>query len=259
MKVFASVVLVVLFIPLFLVSLFSYTLKFDLLNYNFWQTTLEKNNVYADLTINIKSSFDNQIVKEGGNKNDIKVITDLITTENTKDTMNKNIKNVLDFVNGKTQQINIYLPLDKIPKDLIPESTLTKFNFEDYQNLHLENISKLGEESSYILVGSSALSLLILILLFVLTKEGERLIGMGLALIFSGGFTMLLVKVGGILSVELINRRVVSTSITSVILETISPPVIHEIILKWQAIGIVLVIVGIGLFFVKKPKYNVVK
>ena len=147
-----------------------------------------------------------------------------------------------------------------MPKDLSdlkPQMTLkdllTKFNFQDYQSLHLENLSKLGKESGYVFAGSLAVSLLILILLFILTSDGKRFIATGLALIFSGGLTLFLVKAGGILSVDLINRRVVSTSITSVIFETAIPPVINQVILRWQAIGIILIVVGIVHLFMRKP------
>lgn len=266
MKIVIQALLVILFLPPFLIALFSYTLKFQLLNYTFWQETLTKNNVYTDLAANTKTSFDNQIAKEGGNKNDIKVLTDLITPDNTKDFLDKNIQNVLNFANGLTPQINIYLPVNKVPKDLMPKDLsdlkpqmtlydlLTKFNFQDYQSLHLENLANLGKESGYIFAGSVIIALLVMVLFFSLAGDGKMLIGGGLAFIFSGGLTLLLVKAGGALSVDLINRRVASTSITSVIFETIFPPVINQIILTWQTIGIVLIVVGIILFLIKKPR-----
>lgn len=100
MKTFASILLVIFFIPLLLISVVSYTLKFQLLDYNFWQSTFQKNNVYQNLASESKGSFESQINSEGGNKNDIQVLTDLITPDNTKDVVDKNLQNFLSFANG---------------------------------------------------------------------------------------------------------------------------------------------------------------
>ena len=81
MKFFANTLLISLFVPLVLIGLLSATIKFQILNFNFWQTTLAANNVYTKLSQTLQTYEENQIVKEGGKKSDAKILTDLITPQ----------------------------------------------------------------------------------------------------------------------------------------------------------------------------------
>ena len=268
MKILAQVLLVIFFVILFFVGLVSTAFKFQLLDYNFWQSTFQKNDVYQNLAVVSKDSFESQIAKEGGNKNDIKILTDLISKENAKDVVDRNLWNFLSFANGKSSQINVYLPVDKVPNSLLPKNIsglktemslpdlFTKFYFQDWQNLPWQKLSYLGATTHYFFVGTILFLLLILILLILLTEKGSRFIGIGIAFVLSGSFTFLLVNIAANINGAISGGLTDKSSITSVISGTMIPPIITEMIYLWQSISIVLLVIGAVLLFIKKPGYN---
>jgi len=268
MKIVAQILLIIFFVVLFFVGLVSATLKFELLNYNFWETTFQKHNVYQNLTSVSKTSFEAQIDREGGNKDDVKILTDLITPENTKDVVDRNLQNFLNFANGLSTQIIVYLPIDKIPRSLLPQNIigvksemtisdlLTKFNFQDWQNLPFQNLFNIGKYVSYFFVGAVFLLLLILILLILLVKKGRRFIGLGTAFILSGSLTFFLVDVATNLADVFSKGLVDNSSIALIFLGVIFSPLTAEIVFAWKILGLTMLILGFGLFFVKKPTYN---
>lgn len=266
MRIIAQVFLVFSFICIFFVGLISATLKFEILNGNFWQKTFEKQTVYQDLASVFKDSFEEQVSKEGGSVGDVKVISSLMTEENTRDIVDKNIRNILGFVNGEKNRIDIYLPLDKIPSDFLPQNVtklgneipltqlLIKLNFQDLQNIRLERFSRLGETNSYILIGTFCLFSVVSILIFFLTRSGSRFIVPAMAFIISSGITFLLAILFSdtirILSDDLITR----SSVAAVAIAIVLPPVTFEIVNTWKVISLVFLLMGVILFFVKKPR-----
>jgi len=268
MKAAAQVLLTILFVILFFVGLITASFKFQLLNYNFWNATFQKHNVYQNLAVVSKEAFEQQISKEGGNKNDVKILTDLITQENVKETVERNLKNILSFANGEVSQMNVYLPIDKVPKNLLSKSIaglktemtlqelLTKFNYQDLEYLNLEDVATTGQFMFYLFIGVSIFLLLILILLTLLVKSGARFVAIGTTFILSGGLTLFAVSavvgINTVVSTELINN----TSIAAVIAGTMIPPIITEVFYLWQIIGFIMLPLGVALFFIKKPKYN---
>jgi hypothetical protein len=268
MKITAQVLIIIFFVILFFIGLISATFKFGLLDYNFWQNSFGKHDVYQNLATVSKSSFESQINKEGGNKNDIRILTDLITPENAKDVVDNNLRNLLNFTNGASPQLNVYLPIDKVPKNLLPKNIigiksempiadlLAKFNFQNQQNLQLQNLSHLGIYATYFFGGCVFFLLLLLIFFILLTEKGKRFIGLGVAFVLSGSLTFFLANVGVGLNAVLSDDLINNSSITTVFAGTIFPPVIREILSVWQILGLILLCVGFILFFVRKPKYN---
>jgi len=265
-KIVAQSLLIFFLVLLFFIGLLSASFKFQVLDYTFWQTTFQKHSVYQNLATTSKASFESQIGKQGGNKNDIQVLTDLITAENVQDTVDRNLNNFLDFTNGKSGQINVYVPIDKVPQALLPKNLtgvksqmtlpdlLTKFNFQDWQSLNLHNLSRLGGYSSYVLAIDISLIALILILLMLLVEKGQRFIGLGIAFVFLGAITVFLAKIGMDLSAALSKQISTTSSIASVVVGAVVPPAVTEIVSTWQIVGVILFVIGVGLFFVRKPR-----
>ena len=102
---FGQSLLVGLFVIFAFVELIAVSFKFQLLDYNFWTSTFQKHNTYQVLATAGKTSFESQVANEGGNKNDVKILTDLITPQNAKDVVTHNLQNFLNFANGKSVQI----------------------------------------------------------------------------------------------------------------------------------------------------------
>jgi len=271
MRLVASMFLVIFFILIFLVGLFAATFKFQLLDYDFWKVAFERHSVYQSLAISSKNFLESQVGKEGGSKNDAKVLTDLITTENVKDFVGKNIQNILSFVNGRTPQIIVYIPVNIIPKNLLPKNLsgiqseillqdlLTKFNYKDYQNLPLRELGRLGWSATFVFMGLVSLLLIILILLTLLVQEGSRLTAPGIAVFLSGFLTFILSKIGGSFKTMSSGSLPSSSSFAGVLAGNLLPPLIKEFMKTWSAVGLTLVATGLVLFFVRKPRYNVPK
>ncbi len=268
MKIVAQILLIIFFVILFFAGLISSTLKFQLLDYNFWKTTFQKHNVYQNLADVSKISFESQINKGGGSGSDVKFFTDLITTENVKDLVDKNLKNCLDFANGDATQINVYIPIDKVPKNLLPKNIagiksemtlsdlLTKFNFQDWQNLPIQNLYNIGRYIFYFFAVVLFLFLLVIASLILLVEKGSRFIGLGIAFILSSGLTFLFALLITNLNTTLSKGLLGNSSNTLIVLGTIFSPVITEIISVWKILSLIMLILGFALFFVKKPTYN---
>lgn len=270
-KAGASVLLTIFFIVVYFFGLITASFKFQLLNYNFWNSTFQKHHVYQNLATVSKDSFEKQIEKEGGNKNDVRILTDLITPVNVKETVDRNLKNFLGYANGEVHQMNVYLPIDKIPKDFVSKNVsglktemslqefLVKFNYQDWENLNFNDVAKTGQVLLYLFIGAAMFLLLIIILLILLVEGGARFISMGVAFVLSGGLTFFLISavwsINTIGSIELMSNA----SIVAVIAGVMIPSIIIEIVSLWQIVGFITLFFGVVLFFIKKPKYNNLK
>lgn len=254
MKTVASFILVIIFIPLFLIGIIAATSKFSLLNPVFWQRTFDTHNVYSDLAVNLKIMAEDKTVRDGGSRVDAKVLTDLITPLNLKDFIDRNLSNLLTFAGGQSQELFVYIPYKIIAKDLLPKSIsnnpeemtienfLAKFNFTQINASQIRNISRVGIGLTYVLVLDGALLVLSLILLVLLAGSGKRLIGPATAFILSGSFTILLAEV--VMNLKNVRQEVISIIASSLALELSK---------AWLFAGISFVLLGIVLLFLRKP------
>ena len=118
MKLFAKILLTILFIPVFLALLVLISIRFQLLNSDFWIETYDKNDTYQKLETAIP-----KIIKRQGDGG-VEGIASLLTKENLKITFEKNIKYTLDYVSGKSSSWTIFIPKDRLPKGLLPNFLL---------------------------------------------------------------------------------------------------------------------------------------
>src|SRR6187401_1056903 len=112
MKFFVKLLLIILFIPVAIVFIFSLTTKFQLLNSSFWKNNFKNNNVYANLSTDLKTYANNQVVKGGGKTSDLRIITDVITPTIIEDFIGRNLDNFLSFANGKRKDLIVYIPIN---------------------------------------------------------------------------------------------------------------------------------------------------
>lgn len=265
MKVAAQTLLIIFFLISFTAVLVTATVKFELLNYNFLTNSFKTHNTYSGITKVLKNSINIQVGRGGGEINDIAVLTDLITPENTADFVDKNLFNLLNFVNGNASDLNVYVPINRIPKDILPkniteikeEMTLdelgNRFNIAGLENLPLKEISHIGLYDYYILMTSTVILGTLLILILLLVDVGSRLVAPAVTFILSGFVTILFV-----LSATDVNKYIVqnfsgSMSINKILALTIVPPVLDDLVKIWMYVGIGLILFGVTLFFVKKP------
>lgn len=239
MKVFTKLILIILFILLSLVTILVATIKFQFLDTNFWKSTFKSNNVYVNLSVVIKTAVGNQTEKGGGKKSDLKVLTDVITPEILEDVVSRNLDNILNFANGKRKELLVYIPkvIDFNSEELPLTALLSKFNIAVGKDLPLSQIVYLGLFTNYLFFG-----LLIICSIFIILLYKIKALGWGL--IFSGGFILLLSLAGFLVKDILFNQ---------IILTTFMPYILQEVLKIWTIVGIIMLILGTILFFVKKP------
>lgn len=267
MRFAAAFLLVIFFVVLCMVALLAGAVKFQLLDIRFWQETFTKHNVYQDLASKTKDSLESQIGKEGGSRRDAKVLTDLITPENVKDFVDKNLQNVLGFANGNKTQVIVYLPVDKLPKNILPwnlsevknemalTDLLTKLNYQNYNNLDLKSLGQAGKISTFVFIGSLALIVLFLIFLVLLVESGGRFVAPAVAILLSGLFIISAAKVVESLK-SLQGATQDNSSFVYVLAGIVLPALADGLARVWLMVGAGLVILGLVLFFIKKPRYN---
>ena len=264
MKFFVKLLLVILFVPVSLVVILSSTIKFQFLNPNFWKNDFKNNNVYTDLSKVLKTYAENQTVKGGGKTIDLKVITDVITPNLIEDFIVHNIDNILGFVNGTKKELLAYIPINKIPKEFAPKSVglnteelpltslLSKFNI-DVSAIPISQIAYFGTSVNYLLIGSMSILIILLVLMFLLTKSGDRFIAIGLSFVLTGIAVLSSVKILNLIALSINKNYINVIRLDEMILAILTPSILGEISKTWSWITMALLVVGIALFFLKKP------
>jgi len=247
------------------------TVKFQLLDYNFWKTSFEKHDVYQNLAAASRSSLDSQIENKGGKKSDARVFTDLITTENVRDFLDKNIKNTLSFMNGKSLELYVYLPVKIIPNGLLPKNLtasqgdiplqdlLTKLNYQNVESLPIKNLSRVEYYATLVLVCSILLLAVAIYLSVLLVEEGRRFTSLGVTMLLFGLSTFFVSRVGGRLGSFPSADPTGTPSFASVLVNGILPPLVDGFTVSWSIVGVAFIVIGLALFFVRKPRYNIPK
>jgi hypothetical protein len=268
MRFFLKLILTIIFVPLFLILLIAVTLRFQFLVPSFWENTFGTTSTYSNLAVSINKNLVAQTISEGGNRGDVKIFTDLITSENLKDVINKNIVNVLSFANGSAKEIIVYIPINKIPKSLLTKNfsslsdqmslttLLKEFNISGITPTEIQIVSRLGVNAWVFLITSTALSVLVLYCLYLLVDQAKRLIAPGVALILAGLSGMVVYLLGTVIRINWTKDLAGSVNTGDSIIGTVAPPVIGAVIGVWLIYAITLIILGIVLFFIKKPGYN---
>jgi hypothetical protein len=265
MRIFASVLLILLVVPLFLIGVTAITAKYQLLVPSFWQNTFDKNNVYAGITETVKKSIVEETVRGGGKASEITQITDLVTPLNVRDFINRNLENVLNYTNGKTTDLLVYIPVGRAPKGFLPKdfenlpetmplnALLTRLNIMGVTQEQIQYISFVGISLNYLLILDAALLVLFLIFLFLLTPSGSRFLGPGIALILSGFATLSTYFSEAKLRVQIIKDFAQSEVTSQSLIGIVVPPVMQEVFRLWLFIGVGALLAGIALTFLRRP------
>jgi len=255
MKFFAKLILILIIVPISLIVLVSLTIRLQLLDPNFWKSDFKNNNIYVSLSNDLKVYAEDQNIKGGGKTSDLKVVTNIITPTIVEDFTTHNLDNSLGFINGTKKELLVYIPISKIPKELAPKSVglnteeipltalMTKFNI-DASTIPVSQIAYFGQSINYLLIISIIILLFCLLCLFLLIEKGDKLIAIGLPLILSG-FVVLS-----------FSRVFVSIQITNKILYDFLPSILLQISKVWSLVGILLLITGVVLLFIRKRTHD---
>ena len=267
MKIIAKLILTLLFIPVFLLFILAVNLRSQILAPSFWEKTFDINNTYSKLSISISKNLESQAEAEGGRAGDVKIFTDLASPENLKDAIDKNIYNILQYANGKSKEIIVYVPAGKIPGALLSKNLnpineqmkltdlLKEFNVTGVSPTQIQMISHAGIYSWVFFAATLFLSVLFLYLLSLLTDSGKRYAALSLTLILSGLAAFFVNFSGTAIRNNWANNPSDSKNLGDSLIRIVVPPVFKEILTIWFLFAAVAVIAGFVLFFIKKP-YN---
>jgi len=265
MKFIAKLILVIIFIPSFLLFILSLNFRLQFLSATFWQSNFNTNNIYSKLSLSISKDLESQTIAGGGRASDVEPLTDLVTPENIKDVVGKNIVNILNYANGKSTDFFVYIPVSKIPKPLLSKnfaglkeqtklSDLVKeYNVEGISLTQIQAISRFGVIAWMAL----AITLLFLTLLFyciyLLVVPGKQLVAPGLAFILSGIMIYLFSSIGNAVQMSLANDLSSSQSLGDSIIKIVTPSIIRGFLSVWTLSAILATVLGVILLFFKKP------
>jgi hypothetical protein len=268
MKFIAKFILTVIFIPVFLAFLFAVNLRFQLLTPLYWEDIFSLSGTYSELSSSVSKSLVSQTVAQGGSAGDVKILTDLLSPENLKDVINTNIINVLQYANGKAKEITVYLPIEKIPVTLVPGNFtnisermsltdfLKEFNISGISASQIQSVSRLGLGSWIFLTSTVLVMFLLLYLLYLLVKSGKHLVAPGLALVISGITAFLIRGIIVVIENDWVKALVTSANTGNLLIGIIVPPVIQGVLKIWSSFAAGAIVLGVILFFIKKPLYN---
>ena len=265
MKFLIKLLLVILYVPVFLIFIFAVNLRFQLLTPSFWDKSFSSESTYSKLSVSINKNLESQTIAEGGTKGDVRILTDLITPENIKDTISKNINNLLLYANGKANDLNVYIPVNKIPESLLSnnfnkvqtEMSLTEllkdFNVQGISASQIQLISRAGYISWLGFIISSILVVLLLGLLYIFVGVGKRLVAPGMVLVISGITALLVTGAGTIIRINWTKDLAGSPNMGDSIIGIVAPPIVQGLLNVWLYFAAASLILGFALFFVKKP------
>jgi hypothetical protein len=268
MRLLAKIILIILFIPVYLIFLFSINLRFQILKPSFWNNTFSSDGVYTKLSLSIKKNIESQTIFEGGRASDVKIITDLITPENIRDAISKNINNILLFANAKASEIMVYIPVNKIPESLLSlnfnliktetnlPDLLKEFNVSGINESQVQLVSHLGFVSWLIFGAACLLIVLIFCLLYISVDFGKRLIAPGVALVLSGIAALAVRGAAVVIQTNWAKDLAGSSNMGDSIIGIVVPPIIQAIFNLWLYFGIAALVMGFLLFFIKKLRYT---
>jgi hypothetical protein len=271
MKLVAKVILTIIFIPVFLVFLLAINLRFQLLTQPFWEKSFVSGDVYSKLSLAINENLESQVIAQGGKASDVTVLTGLISPANLQDMIDKNINNFLEYANGKSGEIIVYIPVSKIPKSLLspnfslineqvslPE-LIREFDVKGITPSQIQMISHFGQMSSIGLFLAALLLVLILSLLYLLVRSGQRLVAPGIALILSGISGMAVVFLGTLIQNSWTESLAGNSGTLSLFTGIIVPPIMEGVLKMWSPFAIGAIILGIVFLFLKKSYDNIQK
>src|SRR4030043_2439922 len=75
MKFLIKLLLVILYVPVFLIFIFAVNLRFQLLTPSFWDKSFSSESTYSKLSVSINKNLESQTKAEGGTKGAVRILT----------------------------------------------------------------------------------------------------------------------------------------------------------------------------------------
>lgn len=251
LKIIIKILLTIIGIPVFIAVILLMIVKLQLLNPNYWQKIFLANNVYTKVSDVVIKNLNNQVIASGSTKDDAKIIIDLITPENTQDLIDQNIIRVLNYINGKNNNLTLYIPTKRIPDSFLSEKQIN----DNLSNLiNTQSLKNIGKIVNYLLTLSGFCLIVVFGLLFAFSSSNKRLISFSIYLVCT---SVVLTIIGVLLRICINNYFSVlrtSDNLIRTIMETILPVITSVLIDNLFAISVIIGTLGVLFVFVKKTK-----
>ncbi len=267
MKSVVKILLIVLTPLLMFLCALSINIKGQLLFSRFWTNTFRDNEIYQKISVTIGDKVVDKVMDSGGQKTDIKDLSGFISESSIRSFSEKNIEGIIEYVNGKSDELNVYAPIlsegilniekvaniDSYSKEVQIDTFLSEYNVSGINSEDFKYISRFGIYSWFLLILSYSLLILNIFFLLHLTNEGRKFVLPGISFIFSGLTFLGMYFIGNSILKMLSLKYFESTNIGTLLITIITPPIVSKIIQIWIWFSVSSLIIGVILFFIKKP------
>ncbi|EKE12756.1 MAG: hypothetical protein ACD_13C00144G0061 [uncultured bacterium] len=267
MKFVSKILLIILSVPILVLCVLSINVRLQFLSSDFWIGTFEKADVYTQISTSLSSRLFDKVVAGGGKGSDVAVLSSLISPNILKIFFEENIKSILLYANGKSSEIVVFTPfstdsilrgvkaedLGNFSEKMTLDDFLKKFNITGINEKDIQIVSKFGIWSWLFVIGSLSLLALVLVLTYLLTGTGKRLTTMGIELTLSGICVLVVNFLADFIVKSFTENFAGSANVGTSLIAITAPPIIQNITQIWIWFGISSLILGVLLFFIKKP------
>ena len=170
----------------------------------------------------------------------------------------------MNYANGKTPSLNVYVPVSKLPKGLLPKnlsstpeqmpinSFFANFGIPITAN-QIQWISLIGKVSYYMFLASIGVAALCLFLLILLVGSGQRFVFPGIVMGTTGVIIIFFWNSARNFSSSLNTNLQGIPTVGQDIIRIVAPPLVTALLERWVIVGSGLIILAIVFFFLKKP------
>lgn len=255
LKLITIILLNVLFISFFLIFTLLTSIKFHLLNYSQVTSSFAKNNVYEKIPGFLDSALkekENELGKE--EKEAYGAIAKTITPEVAKRTLETNLKEIYNFLDGKTDDIQLYLPLKETGLDQFIKLKNERISINGLfrQNSQLNQAEKLKGVTKLILLGWFVVLGLILFQLFLSYKLAKNK-GVGIPLIICGVLLTIISILAKFFLYQMSRDLTSSIEPSQRLIAMLASSILPEIAFTWTIAGVSIAVIG-TLFLILSKK-----
>lgn len=270
MKLIGKIFLTIIMVPLFVLFMISINIRFQFLSANFWTNTFERGGVYLQLSLYLKNKLESNVVAEGGKLSDIATLSNLLSEDSIKRFVEDNLTGFVNYTNGRTKELIVSVPftatslpegfgvsdLGSTSQHMTLSGLLKQYQIRGITDAQIESMSKYGYYSWLFTIVVFVLFTGTVILQYLLTDHGRRLVALGIGLLIGGLFALAMSYFGHYMGQTFASGFVgssnMATSIAAILIQSLSKNIVEI----WLFFGISASVIGILLFFVRKPANN---
>jgi hypothetical protein len=224
-----------LFSLLFTFFLLLTSVKFLFLNSDFLFASLARHKVYAEIPRFLEVALNQQNLKlEPEERQAYAAIAKRVTPELMQRTTEENISQILNFLHGRSTNLQIYLPTGELGL----ETADFYWSADNLQNPQMQNLLKnLYASTNYLVLACLVLGVIVLGLFVYLKSPG--------ILLTTGSLVLVIGLVGRVFILVLVQTLPQETEPSAILLALIGNSILADALLVWIVLGGLLLSGGI--------------